>query len=399
MVKDVGPDKIIEEKAEKALERARLGLVLGDNRGAFFACLAMRLRFEPQQRLGTMAIDGKTIFYDPHWACSLTRDELKGVICHEVLHCVCKHHTRRGARDPKKWNIAADLSINPILKEACFTLPKGGCWPGQHPFEGFPTGLMVEQYYKLLEEQENEENTPGRPGDKDKSEIDPGGYGSVCEPEAGPNTTCEENEAEWDVMLSQAEQAVRSRGELPVGLARLVSSQLKPKVSWRDVLREFIRSLSKNDFSWSPPNRRFIWQGIYLPGMRSEELGEVVIAIDTSSSIGKKQLDMFATECQAVLETYTCTATILYHDSIVQHEQHWSSIDGPLKLEPKGGGGTSHRCIFERVEQMSEPPVCIIALTDLYTEFPLVHPNVPTLWAVIGNPLPVTPFGRVLVID
>jgi predicted metal-dependent peptidase len=202
------------------------------------------------------------------------------------------------------------------------------------------------------------------------------------------------------VAVAQARQTANGRGALPAGLARLVEEILQPKVDWRDVLREFVSSHARNDFSWSPPNRRFIHQGLYLPGLRSEELGDVVLAIDTSGSIGPRELNRFAAEAQGILEAFDCSLTILYHDSEIQQVQHWRSGDGPLTLQPIGGGGTSHVCVFDWLEKQQLNATCLVCLTDLYTQFPSTPPATAVLWAVVGNNTSQPPFGlRVNVAD
>jgi predicted metal-dependent peptidase len=164
-------------------------------------------------------------------------------------------------------------------------------------------------------------------------------------------------------------------------------------VDWRDVLREFLSQQARNDYSWSPPNRRFIHAGLYLPGLRSEELGDVVLAVDTSGSIGAKELGRFASEAQGILDAYDCTLTILYHDADVQRVDTWQPSDGPLELHPVGGGGTSHVPVFDWIEQQGRMPACVVCLTDLYTEFPDVVPTYPVLWAVVGRTGGQVPFG------
>jgi predicted metal-dependent peptidase len=83
-------------------------------------------------------------------------------------------------------------------------------------------------------------------------------------------------------------------------------------VDWRDVLREFLSRHARNDYSWLPPSRRYIHRELYLPGLRSEELGEVVLAVDTSGSIGQRELARFAAEAEGILDSFDCTLTILY---------------------------------------------------------------------------------------
>jgi hypothetical protein len=41
------------------------------------------------------------------------------------MHCAALHHTRREGRDLRRWNIACDHAINPLLVAAGFELPKG----------------------------------------------------------------------------------------------------------------------------------------------------------------------------------------------------------------------------------------------------------------------------------
>jgi predicted metal-dependent peptidase len=145
-------------------------------------------------------------------------------------------------------------------------------------------------------------------------------------------------------------------------------------------------------------NRRFIAQGLYLPGMYSNELGDVVVAVDCSGSVGERELSLFAEEVNAVLSSFDTTVTLLYHDSCIQKVVEHCSTDGPLKLEPVGGGGTSHVCVFEWLEKSGGSPSCVVALTDLATEFGSA-PDTPVLWAVVGGNKEMPPFGRVVEID
>jgi predicted metal-dependent peptidase len=301
--------------------------------------------------------------------------------------------------------VACDLAVNPLLLDAGFTLPASRLVPGEGAYRDLARGKSAEDYYGLLPDDPpgagHQDDDPGR-GQDDAGQggapspgaQDPGGCGGVRDPAAGSPSDCRQAESEAAVAVAQAQQAARVRGQLPAGLARLVEEVLQPRVDWRDVLREFVSSHARNDYAWSPPNRRFVHAGLYLPGLRSEELGDVVLAVDTSGSIGEKELARFAAEAQGILEAFDCTLTILYHDSDVQRVQHWRSGDGPLVLEPVGGGGTSHLCVFDRIAAQGELPTCVVCLTDLYSVFPEAPPAVPVLWAVAGSNNAQPPFGR-----
>jgi predicted metal-dependent peptidase len=382
-----------EEKAQKHLATARCRLVLGkDAKAAFFATLALRLEPVVAWNMPTMATDGKHLAYNPDFLNGLSVDEAVAVVAHEVMHNALKHPMRMRHRDLKKWNLACDGSVNPILEEAGYKLPKSRVMPGEPgPLAKATKGMSAEEIYSLLED-------PGAPpGAPDDQGDDPGGCGGVQAPGDGSPAACQQAEAENEVAVAQAHNVAKQRGKLPGGIERLVQEVLAPKVDWKDVLREFVSRFAKNDYCFSPPNRRYIWQGLYLPGLRSEELGDVVAAIDTSGSIGAAELSRFGSELQGVLEAYDCSLTILYHDSAIQGVQTWKSTDGPLVLEAKGGGGTDHHCVFDWIAEHGEPPACLVSLTDMYSSFPDAGPDYPVLFASTSEGQSA-PFGQLVEI-
>jgi predicted metal-dependent peptidase len=384
-----------EEQAARALAGARARLILGrDAKSVFFATLALRLTAEPAWDLDTLATDGRALRYHPSFVNALSPDVLVGVLAHEVLHNALAHPMRQGGREFGTWNVACDLAINPLLLQAGIILPADRLVPGEGTYTHLEPGKSAEEYYALLAA------ASGPPddtlGDADRGAADPGRCGGVESP-AQSRAENRQAEAEWRVAVAQAERAAAGRGPLPAGLRRSVAEVLCPPADWRAVLREFVAATARNDYSWARPNRRFLAHGLYLPGLRSEELGPVVLAVDTSGSISEASLGVFAAEANAVLAAYDGVAvTVVYHDTAVQRVQSWTSADGPLVLDPVGGGGTSHVCVFDWLAASGLDPVCLIALTDLETEFPPAAPAVPVLWAVVGNPPTVPPFGRVV---
>src|SRR5579859_3074163 len=105
--------------AEQNISKARVQLI---QNYAFFACLAMRLRFTPAD-IKTAVTDGIDLRYNPDYFNDLPTEELSGIIAHSVMHLALLHHTRRNNRDPRKWNKAADYTVNPLLREAGLALP------------------------------------------------------------------------------------------------------------------------------------------------------------------------------------------------------------------------------------------------------------------------------------
>lgn len=386
-----------EEKGALAISDAISRLILGLNPAhAFFATLACRFVDQeapspiPDWDIETAMTDGKRIRYNPDWYVGLSPDHQVFVIAHEVMHPALQHHARRGDRDHKTWNIAADLTINPALKQAGLKPLPCARMPGEGPHAELPPDLSAEEYYDLLrnKHQGKEEQDGGGEGEGEgegqgegNGEGEDGASGGVEDAGDGSPADQRQAEAEWEVAVTQAQEAAKRRGNLSGGLARLVAQTLAPKVDWKEQLREFVSRNARNDYSWRRPRRSLVGQGIYLPGLQSQDLGDVAVAVDTSGSIGQRELEVFAAEIQAILDAFDCSLTVLYHDSRVCHVQTWKSSDGPLKLEPRGGGGTSHVPVFEWIEKMDDLPTCLVCLTDLCSTFPTSAPEYPVLWA------------------
>lgn len=377
---------------DKAMRETMTKLVLSrDPRDVFFSCLAMGLKQrqayelpgDPEPLL-TAATDGRYLYYNPEFWAKLAPQERMGVLAHEVMHCALNHFCRQLGRDSERWNIACDLAINEELVRSGLKLPPGACIPGVGPFAKFPKGLNAERYYDMI---------PPKPsGGGGGAGKDPGGCGGVIPAQDEADEV--QIQAKWQVATAQAREAAKQAGTLSADLERIAAGVIDPPLAWPAILRRFVQLCSKNDYTWLHANRRHIARGLYLPSARSEDLGRVVITVDTSGSIDEKTLAQFSSEAQAVLDAFPCQVELLYHDVDVAHVQEWASDDGPITFEPKGGGGTSHCPVFERIAE-GDPPTCVICLTDAYTVYPEEPPDYPVLWAVLGN-ADDPPWGEVL---
>jgi predicted metal-dependent peptidase len=392
--------------ALERIQKARIGLLFD---APFFASIAMRLVLQEDASCPTMSTNGLNIAYSPAFVETLSQPELAGVIAHEVLHVTNCHHTRRGDRDPQLWNVAADYAINDMLLQSGFKLPKG-CLTGKG------IDKTAEQIYSELQQQQSQQpqsgdgepqqsqgqsqgqpqSGSGMPKPQDWGEVTdlPGADGKV------PSSPAEkaQAEAEMKVAVAQAAQQAKAAGKLPAGLARLIDEIVRPRVDWREVLQRFVQSNARNDYAWMPPNRRYIHRGLYLPGLRSEELPEIVISVDTSGSIDREVLNQFSAEISAILGEYDTKVTVIYCDSAISSTEVFTSQDLPLKLRVEGGGGTDFKPPFAWVEEQGIVPACMIYLTDLECNSFPDEPPYSVLWACYGRREQRVPFGEVVTV-
>ena len=378
-------DAILEE-TKKLMSRALAGLILDE---PFFASLALRLRLEADLETQTAKTNGTYIKYNPLWVSTLSVDLIKGLICHEVMHCALLHHTRMGNREMKKWNRAADYAINPLIAESGLSLPPGGL------LEVSFKGKSAEEIYPLLED--DEEDAEGNGGGSGWGDVEP-----AKDPNGKDASESEQRKQEqgWKVALAQAAQQAKNCGKLPSGLDRLVTDILEPKLDWREILRRFVDTCARNDYSWNRPNRRYISTGLYLPALHSNKLGTVIAAVDTSGSIGQSLLNEFASELNAILQEYQADCTVIYCDSKINHVDEFN-VGEPISLKPRGGGGTDFVPPFRYLEEKDQTPVCFVYFTDgqcsSYPETPpypvlWVQKKINNYWSSSFEP----PFGEVL---
>ena len=349
--------------------KAKVQLVI---KQPFFANLALPMDYIPDYSVKTACTNGKVIKYNPDFIESLPAEELKGLLAHEVLHIAFFHHTRRGNRDPERWNVAADYAINPLLIQSGFVLPKGALSNARY------SGKTAEKIYDLLPEQ------PPKGGPCGEVEDLPG------------NGNPQEAESTIQTAMIRAAMIAKRRGKLPDCIDRMIKELLKPKINWREVLARFLSEIVRTDYNWKTPSPRYLHTGLYLPSLQSEEPGRIILIVDTSGSINGPLLNQFAAEVQEIANTYSTVLLVLYVDTAVQGIQEIEP-DEPVRLTPKGGGGTDFKPGFEYIAENDLQPKAIIYLTDgACYSFP-EDEGCPVLWAQFGDyPYFSPPFGEVL---
>ena len=405
------------QPAGARLKQARTRLLLDH---PFFGVLILRLKDVETSAIPTMATDGVNLFFNPEFVAGLTAPELLGCVAHEVLHPALQHHTRRGTRSPKRWNSAADFVINPIVMDAGLTLPAGALY--DHRFRN----LSAERVYNLLAE-ENDSESSG--GDKDGSRgsasgnpsaqpdtsssggtpdlaskvpLTEGGFGQVidaCDPsdpsKPATNDQIEKQQMEWTGAVQQAQAIERMAGKTPVGARRALDAADEATINWRSMLRDSFAAAFPEDYSWSVPNRRHVASGLYLPSIRKSGVGEVVIGVDCSGSINRRQLGLFQAEMTAIIEERRPQRVhVLYFDTQVHRADVFEQGDS-ITLEPVGGGGTSFCGCFDYVEDTGIQPQALVVFTDLDGRFPAVEPLYPVIWAATSA-FRRPPFGDVI---
>ncbi len=383
------------------LTKARIKLILDE---PFFGSIALRLKMIIDNTCSTAWVDGKTVAFNEHYIATLSDQALTGLFVHETMHVVLAHSVRKGTRDHGKFNRAGDYAINLIVTDAGFTLPEGGLLdekyrdcttetiynrlpndPTSQGAGGAQGGDSAEQGGQGQSAGSNSETQGGASGsgtelgddtegsnrDGSSGQGDYGGCGECRDAKNADGSPLSKADAkalenEVKIMVKQAAQTAKKAGKLPGGLKLLLDDLMEPQIDWQTVLQRFADAAAKNDYSYRRPNRRAMQQGLILPSVFSNDLGVLVVLVDTSGSISHKELTEFGSELSGILEEFSVHIHIIYVDTEIAGHQEVTQDDLPLELEAKGGGGTNFECVTDWLQENDVNPSALICLTDGY---------------------------------
>ena len=389
------------------------------------ASMLLNLELVETDKCDTMATNGKEILWNPKFVKEITDKEIECVLIHESMHVVWEHPLRRGKRNHELWNVATDYVINAYIKiDLGMDLPQGGLFNYKY------RGWTAEQVYRELDTNDdalrqaiNECNSANGNSDDsdsnsqsssdDKYSDIPKLIGEVWDAVNKEGKPLNESEKE------EMSNAIRSQVFFADKIASLSgTSSMTGRVdavkggtlNWKDLLSDLLTSMTLKDQSWSRLNKRHAWRGINLPSkIRSNEGGEIAVAIDTSGSVSQFELNIFSEELQAICESCNIDKVrVCYCDTTVRKnsEGEWwdvfdLSMGDDIELEVRGGGGTDFDPPFNLFNDHSDnvEDVCaFIYFTDAYGEVDAkVEPSVPVIWAITHNGYeydPKFPFGE-----
>ena len=386
---------------DQRLKRAHVAL-MKHHETALYSGIIMMGKSEVKDDIPTACTDGINKYYGRKFIEKLNDMELRALVLHENLH-VALNHVSRFKRlfqeNPMLMHACADYVVNDVIvhlkDENLCKLPEGGLYEDKYH------NWSVKEVYDDLKQQlsnPSDSNDAGEDGEDSEgatqpSKLSPDSLKTLDEHDFADS---EKTPKELKEMKQKIENALKEgsilAGKFGANVPRAIEELFEPKIDWREVLREFIQqSIKGNDeYTWRKFNKRMMANDIYLPSMENETIGELVLAIDTSASIGQKELGEFATEVVSICDTVTPERIrILWWDYEVAKEQvfdrdSYQSIRDLLK--PDGGGGTRVSCVSEYLVKHNIESQAIIVFTDGYVENDISWDiQSPTLWVVTEN--------------
>lgn len=422
------------------VSKARTKLVA---RLPFFGHLALKLRPRLSQEgdevnTAAVAADG-TLVINEKFAEKLTDQELCFVIAHEVMHPAMLYFDRMQGRIPKLWNMAHDHAINLIIKhmgDANIKLladilcdEKYKDWSAEEIYDDLLKDAVLVSIAVTMDG-----DGEGQPGDGQPGPGQPGGKGRGGKNQGKPQGQDPRNDplfgdgrpdladsddgkkaadgdkgasnrlnTDWKISIvaaAQRHERKHGRGSLPGSLQRLVDEFTDPKVDWREKLARWVgENGRRQDYTFGRPSRRSESVGQYLPSLKKYGVSDVTVMVDTSGSIGEKQLKEGLAEIQGVCEDLGIGVRAMVIDAAVHEDV---VVEDAYELAEKlaGGGGSDFRPAFDKLAEEGYEGV-VIAFTDGDIAVPHDKPESikGVLWCIYeGCRIPTQVYGEVVEI-
>jgi predicted metal-dependent peptidase len=381
--------------AEQRIEKVHVKL-MRHKQFCLFSGLFMVGKVTVDETTPTAKTNGVNVIYGRAFVDSLNDKQLAFLILHENMHKAYRHlqvWDKLWKKNAQLANSACDYVINLQIRDYDVA---GNDVEMPTDANGDVLGLIDEKYrgmdahqiFLLLEKEQQEQEQDGSGGG--------GGQGmDEHDWENAQEGTPEEQEQVAKEIESALRQGAILAGKMGGSVSRDMQDLLTPKVNWKDALRDFVKTSTqgKDQTTWRRLHKRYIGIDIIMPSTYDEKVGSIVVAVDTSGSIGQAELAQFLSEVKSICDEVSPEQIdLLYWDTAVAgHETYMGAELASLTetTQAKGGGGTSPECVPFFIKENRLEPECVIMLTDGFID--KQDPNdwqigKPIMWCIKGNP-------------
>jgi predicted metal-dependent peptidase len=227
------------------------------------------------------------------------------------------------------------------------------------------------------EEGEGDQEGDGGQGDGDPEEGEGSGHSHG---ESGKQCTCkshggvgsfddhggwEPNEIVDEKIRRKIDTIEKSNGwgSLPGGMIEKIKAAQRSEVPWRKLLKHYLGQLitTDRDPTYKKPNKRF---GYPYCGTKHRSMDRKLVAIDTSGSVGTKELEKFLVEINGLAQVQP--VDLMLFDTELQYKKAMPFNKKQARYDFKGRGGTAFTPVFKYAKEHRYKS--LIVLTDGYAE-------------------------------
>lgn len=348
--------------------------------------------------------NGHQIGWNPKFFTWLTPEERVTILAHELWHTGYLHMARIGSmRCPDYWNRAADHVINNRLNEDGFVFGEklmglGPCMDPQFK------NMSTEQVYEKIAPPPTGQPMP-QPGSDPNSGAGEPLVGDLKSPDEGdadgedkistkPGNSGMDRLIGKVVKAAQASRMAKEAGVIPGETELTIDEFLNPILPWEVLLQRYMTELSKDDYSWKRPSRRY--EDEYLPSIDGDNgLEHLIYYLDVSGSVSDDDILRFNSEVKFIHESLVPKKlTLVTFDTQIQDIYEFTDDMAFEKIVVHGRGGTSLHEVQEHINK--HQPTAAVIFSDLYCNPMSKDPGSPILWVVVDHKDAEVPFGQMI---
>ena len=367
-----------------------------------------RLTINPNMLCALRSGQGR-IEYNPELIDSMPDHQLRALLSVEMIRILLKHpYSRQPLGCPGiVLKMASDMVSAPAYNLT---------WAGlTHPHDfGLPTGQHFEWYANRLSAMGTHMDGPA-PSEGDSCADGEAGEGGTSSSSGSSQTTLNtlppapkrseelstldsapssdytslwEEDAFMGQQITDIIHSTTQWGSLPGGMVELIQKAAEGKIDYRNALRAFRSSIlsQKRHLTRMYPSRRF---GFEQMGSRYEFTTRLLVAIDTSGSVGSDELGRYYRIITTFFKYGIQEIDVLMFDFDVQGEPVTlkEAQKNKQTFEVKGRGGTNFQAPVNYVAEHPDYDGLII-MTDGYAPIPSVPAHLKTklLWVIDNEP-------------
>ena len=362
---------------------------------------------------------------------TINKKRLIFIIAHELMHMLNNTWSRgeaigiysddisaKGRAKNELWNIATDYEINSLLynnnstdasgnssHKAVGEMPDWVCYNDK--YKDMPAEKIYEDLLNNTESNGNggaslqignmsftfDGNSGQGQGDEDNDKQSNGlTYGLDQHMPYLDEQTKEEVAAKIGDVLGNAEQ----QGTGMSAFDRALEIFFKPQpFNWRRALTRYMKSFVKDNYTWNKPSRAGIANGLILPSSHQTPKLHVAIAVDSSGSIGKVELELLLNHVFTILSQFKSFQVDLWCCSTHVHPETFTTYTASNKSELKNfkmasDGGTDMSANFPFIDKKyaKKMPDTVLIFTDGYDNLSgdtTTRTKFPVIWLIVDN--------------
>jgi len=401
--------------------------------GTFIIHMQREIRYDFPAPAGVTIKKGSPLLaLNPVLLLRYTHKEVKAIMVHEVYHLLhfhlLRHKENNNRFDNQVENIVMDVSINQFISDIpdeCVTYDNFCKMFKLDPYKverkrEFEYYLdlvknskeyqkQAEQYKQMMKDVQDilDQLSQGMgSGQNGKDQKDGSGGKSIQEMlDEILDKKYPISHGLWDesdssdvqnmkeIVKHMVNEAIKNCGNIPGDLQQLINKINEPVIiKWQDELKMLVGSV-RCPFKLTPLRRPRRQMDRYdLKGRLSDRKVKIAVAIDTSGSMGERELQFVFTEIFSILRLVKFELTIIECDMEVQRVYKAKDIND-VDMNVKGRGGTRFSPVFKHLKEEirgNDKPDLLVYFTDGYGESSLdetyhISPSIPLMWVLTGR--------------